>query len=210
MVAKPCADFYRASTWICEIETSSNADEWGPLVSTVSISSGFQSRPTETRHLTRSYCSNKFAAGCRLAFHLENMRPCNFPSMTPSGPVNSMINLYQSSSNAVPDLFFHQCRGRLYRFSVGCAVAANTLDLRFSLQLAPDRECTSNSCLKFSAQDCGWAVRLKLIGLACMVDCKILLQILLLALLMLQLLASKLSSASSQVIQQFSNFFHCT
>ena len=79
MVENPCADFSYASTWICENLSSSNDDEWGPLVTDASISYGFQSCPTKTGHPTCAYCSNKFAAGCCLALHLGNMRPRNFP-----------------------------------------------------------------------------------------------------------------------------------
>ena len=92
IVAKPFADFSRVSSWIYEIASSSNADEWVLLVTAASISSGVQSRPTETGHPTRTYRSNKFSARCRLALHLGNTRPRNFPSMTPSGPVNSLSN----------------------------------------------------------------------------------------------------------------------
>ena len=55
MVANPCAAFSRASNWICEIVLSSNANEWGPLVTAVSISSGVQSLPTNTGHPTCAY-----------------------------------------------------------------------------------------------------------------------------------------------------------
>ena len=138
MVANCCPAFSRASTWICEIASSSNADEWGPLVTADSISSGFHSRPNDTRHPTRAYCSNRFSAGCRLALHLGNIKPRNCPSMNPSGPVNSSSNRRQSSSNIVADLFFHQCSGTLSRFCVGCTAAANALDSRFLLCLALD------------------------------------------------------------------------
>ena len=37
MVANLCANFSCASTWICEIVSSSNADEWEPLVTASSI-----------------------------------------------------------------------------------------------------------------------------------------------------------------------------
>ena len=105
--ANPCADFPCASTWICEIASSFNADEWGPLVTDAYISSGVQSRPTDTRHPARTYCSNKFAARCRLALHIRKTRPRNFPRMTPSDPVNSSSNRRWSSANALADLFFH-------------------------------------------------------------------------------------------------------
>ena len=147
MVANPCADFSRASTWICEIASSSNSYEWGILFTAASISYGVQSRPTKTGHPTHVYCSNKFAAGCRLAFHLGNTIPCNFPLMTPSGPVNSSSNRRRSSSNAVADLFFHQCCVMLSRFGFGCTAAANALNSRFFLRLAPGQECTSDSYL---------------------------------------------------------------
>ena len=137
MVANPCANVSRASTWICEIASYSNVDEWGRLVTSASILSGDQSHPTETRHPTCTYCGNKFATECFLALHLGNTRPCNFPSMTPSGPVNYLSNLCRSSVNAVADLFFHQCCKTLSPFGVGCAAATNTLDLCFVIWLAP-------------------------------------------------------------------------
>ena len=195
MVANPCAAFSRALTWICEIESSSNADEWGKLVTADSISSEVQSCPTKTGHLTRAYCSNKLAAGCRLALNLGNLRPRNFPLMNPYGPVNYLSNRRQSSANAIADLFTNQCHGTLSRFGVGCTAAANTLDLRFFLRFAPGQECTSYSCLELNAQNCGWGVRLKSIGLACVFKCAIVLRISLLTLLMLRFFASKLSSA---------------
>ena len=130
---------------VCVGTMSSNDDKWGPLVTASSISYGVQSRPTETRHPTCAYCSNKFAAGCRLALHLGNMRPRNFPSMTPSGPVNSSSNLRWSSANAVADLFFHQCCRTLSRFGVGCTAGASALGLHFFLRLVPDQEFTSDS-----------------------------------------------------------------
>ena len=116
MVENPCADFSCALTWICAISYSSDPDEWRHLVTAASVSSGFQSRPTETWHPTRAYCSNKFSAGCCLALHLGNMRPRNFSYMTSSGPVNSSSNRRCSSVNAVADLFSHQCCGTLSRF----------------------------------------------------------------------------------------------
>ena len=119
-VAIPCDAFSCASTWVFEISSSYNADEWGPLVTAASISSGGQLRPTETRHPTRVYRSNKFASGCCLALHIENTIPRNFPSMTPPVPVNPSNNFRQSSSNAVSDLFSHQCCGTLSQFGVGC------------------------------------------------------------------------------------------
>ena len=73
----------------------------------------------------------------------------------------------------------------------------------FFLWLESDRECTSESCLKLSARNCGWAVPLKSIGLACLVNCTIAMRISVMTLLVLQLLASKLSSACSRIIQQF-------
>ena len=51
--------------------------------------------------------------------------------MTPSGPVNSSINIGWSSGKAVDDLFSHQSRRNLSRFGVGCTSAANALDSRF-------------------------------------------------------------------------------
>ena len=108
MVANSCAAFSRASTWFYGIASSYNADEWGGLVTAASISSGFQSRPTETRHLTRAYLSNKCSAGCRLALHLGNTRPRNFTSMTPYVPVRSSSNRHRSTANAVDDLSFHR------------------------------------------------------------------------------------------------------
>ena len=166
MVANPCDAFYHGLTWICEIESSSNVDDWGPLVTAASISSGVQSRPTETGHTTRAYCSNKFSARYRLTLHLGNMRPHNFSSMNPSGPVNSSSNRLWSSANAFADPSFHQCCGTLSRFGVVCTASANALDSRCFLWFAPGRECTSDLCLKFNARNCGWSVRIKSIGLA--------------------------------------------
>ena len=131
MIANPCAAFSRASTCIFEIASSSNADEWGTLVTAAPITSGFQSRPTETGHPTRAYCIKTFAAGCHLTLHLGNTRPHNFPSMTPSGTVKSPSNCRRSSANAVADLFLHQCRGTLYFFGAGCTATANALNSRF-------------------------------------------------------------------------------
>ena len=161
-------------------------DEWGPLVLAASISSGVQSCPTDTGHLTRAYLSNKYSAGCRLTLHIANTRPCKFPSMTPSGRVNFFSNHRWSSSNAVSDLFSHQCHRTLSRFGVGCTAAANMLDSQFLLRLAPDWECTSDSRIKFSAINCGWLVWIKSIGLACVVDCAIVLRISLLTFLVLR------------------------
>ena len=79
MVANPWADFSRDSTRICEIASSSNADEWGPLVTAASVSSGIQLSPTESGNPARAYCSNKFAAGCCLALHLGKTIPRKFP-----------------------------------------------------------------------------------------------------------------------------------
>ena len=173
-------------------------------------SSGFQLCPIETRHLTRGYTSNKFATGCRLALHLGNTIPRNFQSMTPSGPVISLSNRRRSSANAVDDLFSHQCCGTLSHFGVGCAATANTFKSLFLLRFTPDRECTSDSCLKFSVRNCGWEIRLKSIGLACVFDCAIVLRLLLITLRMFQLIASKLSSACSRLIQIFSYLLHYT
>ena len=131
MVTNPCSDFSCASTWIFEIASSSNDDEWGILVTDAFISYGVQSRLTKIGHPNRAYCSNKFASGCCLALHLGNTRPCNFPLMNPYGPVNPSSNRRQSWANAVSDMFFHQCCGTLSRFVVGCTAAANALDLRF-------------------------------------------------------------------------------
>ena len=119
----------------------------------------------------------------------RDTRPRNFSSMTPSGPVNSSSNRRRSSANAVSDLFSQQCCGTLSRFGVGCTAAVNALDSRFFLWLAPGRECTSDSCLKFNAQNCGWTVQLKSIGLACVFDCTVVLRPSLLTLLMLQFFA---------------------
>ena len=124
--------------------------------------------------------------------------------MTPSGPGHSPSNRRQSSANTVTDMFFHQCIGTMSYFVVGCTAATNTLNSRFYLRLAPELDCTSKSCLKFSAPNCGWAVRLKLIGLACVIDCTIVLQLSLLTLLFLQWLTSKMSSTHSWLIQQLS------
>ena len=55
MVANPCSDFSRSSTCIFVITLSSNADEWGTLVTDASLSSGVQSRPIKTGHPTRAY-----------------------------------------------------------------------------------------------------------------------------------------------------------
>ena len=142
-------------------------------------------RPTKTGHPTRSYCSNKFVAGCRLTLHIGNAIPRNYPYMTPYVPVNSSNNSRRSSANAFDDLFSHQCRGTLSRFGVVCTASANALDSRFLLRLELYQECTSDSCLKFSAHNCGWAVRIKLIGLACVADCANALRLLLLTLLVL-------------------------
>ena len=139
MVANPCADFSRALTWICEIALHYNANKWGPLVTAAYISSGSQLRPTETGYPTHAYFSNKFDAGYILALHLENIRPHNFPLMTPSVPVNSSSNWRWSSANAIADLFFHQCCWTLSSFGVGCTAVANALNLRFLLRLVPDR-----------------------------------------------------------------------
>ena len=76
---------------IIEITLSSNSDEWGPLVTAVSISSGVQALPSETVHTTHAYCSNKFAAGCRLAPHLVNTSARDFPLMNPFGLVNPHV-----------------------------------------------------------------------------------------------------------------------
>ena len=116
MVEDTCADFSRSVTWIFEIASSSNADEWVPLFTAASISYGVQLHPTNTGLLTCAYCSNKFAARCRLALHLVNTIPSDFPVMTPSGPVNSLLNRRWSSSNAVSDLSFRQCRRTLSHF----------------------------------------------------------------------------------------------
>ena len=156
MVAKYCAAFTHASTWICEIASYSNADEWGPLITAAYISSGVQLRPTETGHPTHAYCSNKFSTRCQLALHLGNTRPRNFLSLTKSSPVNSSSNLSWSLENTVDHLYFHQCHGTLSCFNVGCTATANSLDSHFLLRLALDWECTSNSCLKFSAWNCRW------------------------------------------------------
>ena len=123
--------------------------------------------------------------------------------MTPSGPVNFSNNQRRSLANAVSDMFFHQCCGTLYCFGGGCIAAANALVLLFLPRLAPDQECTSDLCLKFSAINCGWAVRLNLKGLTCVFDCAIVLLISLLTLLVLQLLASKISYACYRVTQRF-------
>ena len=123
--------------------------------------------------------------------------------MTPSGPVNYLSNRRQSSANTIDELFTHQCHGPLSRFGVGCTAATNTPDLRVFLRFAPGQECTSYSCLELNAQNCGWEVRLKSIGLACVFKCAIVLRILLLTLLMLRLFASKLSSVCSRFIQRF-------
>ena len=131
IVANPCAAFPRASTWICEIASFSNADEWGLLVTAAFILYVVQSRPTKTRHPTRAYCSKKISAGYHLALYLRNTRPRNFPSMTPSRPVNSSRTCCRSSYNAAADLFSHQFSGTLSRFGVGCTAAANALDSRF-------------------------------------------------------------------------------
>ena len=107
IVANPCADFPRASTWISATASYYNAKKWGTFVTADSISSGVQSRPTETGHLTRAYCSNKLAARCWVALRILNKRPCKFPSMTPSGPVKSSSNRRRSSANAVAEMFFY-------------------------------------------------------------------------------------------------------
>ena len=82
--------------------------------------------------------------------------------------------------------------------------------LALFLWLAPDQECKSDSCLKFSGHNCGWAIRLKSIGLAWVVNCTVVLRISLLNLLMFWLLASKLSSECSRLIQFFSYLLHFT
>ena len=92
MVEKPHAAFCRALTWICEVASYFNADEWGILFTAASILSVSQSRPTKTGHTTRAYYSNKCSSGCCLALHLGNTRPRNFPLMNTSGPVNSPSN----------------------------------------------------------------------------------------------------------------------
>ena len=138
MVTNPCATFYRASTWICEIASSYNANEWGALVTTDSISSGAQLRPTKTGHPTCAYCSNKLASECCLALHLENTIPCKFLSMTPSFRVNSSSIRCRSSANTVADLIFRQCCGKMSYFGVGCTDYANALNSRFLLRLALD------------------------------------------------------------------------
>ena len=199
--SNPCADFSCALTCICEVESSSNADEFGTLVTAASISSGVLLHQTDTRHPTCAYCSIKFAAGCCLALYLENTRPHYFPSMTPSEPVNYSSNRRWSSANSVADLFFYKCLGMVSCFSVGCTVAAAPLKLRFLLRLDPGRDCMSDLCLRSDTWNCGWAVQLKSRGLARSVKCTIESHILLLTLLVLQMLASKLSSACSRVLQ---------
>ena len=106
IVENPCASFPRASTWICEIASSFNVDEWENLVISASISYGFQSRPTNNGHPTHAYCNNKFAARFCLDLHIGNAISPNFPSTTPSVPVNSLSNRRRSSANSVADLFF--------------------------------------------------------------------------------------------------------
>ena len=207
MVASPYADFFCALAWIIEISSPSNDYEWGSLVTSASISSGVQSRPTETGHLTHAYCSKKIASGCCLILHLRNTKPFNFSLMTPFVLVNSSSNRRRLSANTVSDLFSCQYRGTLSLFGVGCTTAANALDSRFLLRLAPYRECTSDSCLKLSARNCVLAGRLKSIVLSRVVNCEILLRISLLTLLVLRLLSSKLSSTCSRVIQQFFLFY---
>ena len=130
--------------------------------------------------------------------------------MNPYGRVNSSSNHCRSSSNAVAYLFYHQCCGTLSLFGVDCTAAANALDSRFFLQLALDWDCMSDSCLKVSARTCWLAVRLKLISLACLFDCAILLRILLLTLIVLRFLASKISYARFWEIQQLSYLLHYT
>ena len=203
IVSNPCDDFSCVLTWIIAISSYYNTEEWGTLVTAASTSFRLQLRPTNTRHPTRAYCSNKFSFGCCLALHLGNTRPCNFPLMTTSVTVNCSSNCHWSSTNTVDYLFFHQCRGTISLFGIGCTAAADALDSHFLLWLAPDRECTIDLCLKLSACNCGWAVRLKSIGLASVVDCKIVLRLLLLNLLVLRLFASKLSSSCFRVIQQY-------
>ena len=210
IVGKTCAAFYRDSTWICVIASYSNANDWGTLVTAASISSGVQSCPTETGHPTRAYCSNKFSSGWRLALHLGNTIPHNFPPMTSYRLVNSSSNHRRSSANAVAGMFIHQCRVTLSRFWCWLCSCRQRARLALFLRLAPDQECMSDLCLKFSARNCGWAVWLKSILLACVIDCAIVLRLSLLTLLMLQLLASKLSYACSRLIQQFSYLLHCT
>ena len=123
--------------------------------------------------------------------------------MNTSGTVNSSSNHCWSSVNAVADLFYHQCRGTLSRFGVGCTAAANALDSHFLLRLVSYWEFTYDSCLKFISRDFGWGVWLNSVGLACLVYFPIVLRVLLLTFLVLQLIASKLSSACSRLIQQF-------
>ena len=106
IVTNPCAAFTIATTWICEIASCSKSDEWGTLVTPVSISSGVESRPTKIGHPTRAYYSNKFSAGCRLALHLGDKRPRHFQLMNTSSPVISLINHRWSSDNDVVHLFF--------------------------------------------------------------------------------------------------------
>ena len=74
--------------------------------------------------------------------------------------------------------------------------------LTIFLLFAPGRECTSDLCLKFNAWNWKWVVRLKLIGLAYLFDCAIVLLLSLMTLIMLRLFASKLSSACSRFIQK--------
>ena len=142
-------------------------------------------RPTETGHQTRAYCSNKFSARCRLALPLGNTIPRNFPSMTPSVPVNSSSNRRWSSSNYVADLFFHQCRITLSHFWCWLYSCRQRAGLAIFLRFAPGLECTSDLCLQINARNCRWAVQLKLIGLDFCFDCTILLRLSLLTLLML-------------------------
>ena len=61
----------------------------------------------------------------------------------------------------------------------------------------------SNLSPRFSARNCGWAVQLKLIGLARSVYCAIIFHILLLTLVVFQLIASRLSFACSWVVQWY-------
>ena len=185
MVANRCADFTRASNWICEIASSSNYDQCGPLATSASIYSGVQFRTTETGHPTSAYFSNKFRAWCCFALHLGNTRPHNFPSMATSGP----------DKNPRVTAVGHQPMPLLTCFPTNVVEHFPVLVLddhlpptrstRSFLRFAPGRECTSDSC----ACSCRWAVQLNSIGLACFFNCTILLRISLLTLLMLQLFA---------------------
>ena len=139
MVANLSALFSNASTWIFEIASSTNSDEWEPLGTAASMSSGVQSLPTMTGHPICAYYSNKFAARCRLDLHLGNTRPRKFPSMTLYGTVNPSSNCRWSSYNAVADLFSDKCRRTLSCFGVFCTDSANVLDSRFFIWFAPDQ-----------------------------------------------------------------------